>query len=245
LSVESDPTRSRLRLPGAFPLPPDPACECRILRASEDQGFAALAPAAFPQVCPALSAYCFACCICVIVKSRAGLPAVRHYPPESGPAIRPHPSVTPSRPLGSLTTYIKRPHVGNMSKHDACDKQNREMDLDMIAPSMRSGSVVSATSTRKGSTMLRIPTCCTNSWKLVHSPSNVHITGTRPVSCLLPRAFLWRYFLYSASHLTGSKGFSVVVSIKSTPGAPERRGSDAAVMTGCGVSVDVYKEEQC
>jgi hypothetical protein len=29
-----------------------------------------------------------------------------HDDHESGPAIRPHPSVTPSRPLGSLTTYM-------------------------------------------------------------------------------------------------------------------------------------------
>jgi hypothetical protein len=59
------------------------------------------------KTCPALSACCFHCMLhFVIVKSPAGLPAVRHYPPESGPAICPHPSVTPSIPLGSLTTYI-------------------------------------------------------------------------------------------------------------------------------------------
>jgi hypothetical protein len=55
--------------------PQTPACECRILRASEDQGFAALAPATFPQVCPALSAYCCACmlhlCYCQVSRRSA------------------------------------------------------------------------------------------------------------------------------------------------------------------------------
>ncbi len=46
-----------------------------------------------------------------------GIMTTQHFPPESGPAIRPHPSMTPSRPLGSLITYNAAKHCSTADWH--------------------------------------------------------------------------------------------------------------------------------